>query len=66
MFWNFSGKYAKEIDFIRNYKKHFISKDNIQLPMELGGLEVVNIWLQIKPQRITFISRLLSFEWERN
>ena len=60
-------KYAKEIDkmifdFIWNYRKHFISKEQIQLPKDLGGLGVVNVRLKIKAQRIKFISRLLSFE----
>ena len=63
------GKYAKEIDklifyFIWNYRKHFISKEQIQLPKELGGLGVVNVRLKIKAQRIKFINRLLSFEGE--
>ena len=64
-------KYAKEIDkmifdFIWNYRKHFISKEQIQLPKDLGGLGVVNVRLKIKAQRIKFISRLLSFEGEGN
>ena len=64
-------KYAKEIDkiifdFIWSYRKHFISKEQIQLPKELGGLGVVNVRLKIKEQRIKFISRLLSFEGEGN
>ena len=65
------GKYAKEIDkiifdFIWNYKKHFISKEQIELPKEVGSLGVVNIRQNIKAQRIKFISRLLSFEGEGN
>ena len=64
-------KYAKEIDkiifdFIWSYRKHFISKEHIQLPKELGGLGVVNVRLKIKAQRIKFISRLLSCEVEGN
>ena len=47
-------------------KKHFISKEKIQLPKELGGLGVVNIQQRIIAQRIKFISRLLSFEGEGN
>ena len=59
--------YAKEIDkiifdFIWSYRKHLISKEQIQLPKELGGLGFVNVRLKIKAQRIKFISRLLSFE----
>ena len=65
------GKYAKEIDkiifdFIWSYRKHLISKEQIQLPKELGGLGVVNVRLKIKAQIIKFISRLLSFEGEGN
>ena len=64
-------KHAKEIDkiifnFIWSYRKHLISKEQIQLPKELGGLGVVNVRLKIKAQRIKFISRLLSFEGEGN
>ena len=64
-------KYAKEIDkiifdFIWSNRKHFISKEQIQLPKELGGLGVVNVRLKIKTQWIKFISRLLSFEGEGN
>ena len=38
------------------------TKEQIQLPNELGGLGVVNVRLKIKAQRIKFISRLLRFE----
>ena len=70
-FWNCRKKYAKEIDkiifdFIWSYRKHFISKEQIQLPKELGGLGVVNVRLKVKAQRIKYISRLSSFEGERN
>ena len=53
-------------DFIWSYRKHFISKEQIQLPKELGGLGVVNVRLEIKAQTIKFISRLLSFEGKGN
>ena len=60
-------KNAKQIDtmmsdFIWSYKKHLISREQLQLPKELGGLGVVNIWLKIKAQRIKFITRLLNLE----
>ena len=62
-------KYAKEIDkiifdFIWSYRKHFILKEQIQLPKELGGLRVVNVRLKIKAQKISI--RLLRFEGEGN
>ena len=41
-----------------------MSKEQIQLPKELGGLGVVNVRLKIKAQRIKFINILLSFEVE--
>ena len=58
-----SGKYAKEIDkiifdIIWSSRKHFISKEQIQLPKEFVGLGVVNFRLKIKAQRIKFLSRL--------
>ena len=43
-----------------------MSKEQIQLPKELGGLGVVNVRLKIKAQRIKFINILLSFEVEGN
>ena len=41
-------------------KKHLISREQLQLPKELGGLGVVNVRLKIKPQRVKFITRILS------
>ena len=60
-------KYAKQIDtmmsdFIWSYKKHLISREQLQLPKELGGLGVVNVRLKIKAQRVKFITRLLNLE----
>ena len=60
-------KYAKQIatimsDFICSYKKHLISREQLQLPKELGGLGVVNVRLKIKAQRVKFITRLLNLE----
>ena len=43
-------------DFIWSYKKHLISKEQLQLPKELGGMGVVNVRLKIKGQRIKFIT----------
>ena len=42
------NEYAKQIekmifDFIWSYKKHLISKEQLQLPKELGGMGVVNV-----------------------
>ena len=45
--------------------QHFISKEQIQLPKELGDLRVVNIRQRIKAQKIQFISRL-CFEGQGN
>ena len=61
------NKYAKQIDtmifdFIWSHKKHLISKEQLQLPKELGGMGVVNVRLKIKAQRIKFIIRLLNAE----
>ena len=71
MFWNFRENMQKKL--IKLYlisfgitKKHFISKEQIQLPKKVGSLGVVNIRQNIKAQRIKFISRLLSFEGEGN
>ena len=44
-------------DFIWSYKKHLISKEQLQLPKELGGMGIVNVRLKIKAQRIKFITR---------
>ena len=57
--------YAKQIDtiisdFFWYHKKHLISREQLQLPKELGGLGVVNVRLKIKAQRVKFITRLLS------
>ena len=49
-------------DFIWSYKKHLISKEQLLLPKELGGMGVVNVRLKIKAQRIKFITRLLNSE----
>ena len=51
-------------DFIWSYKKHLISKEQLQLPKELGGMGVVNFRSKIKAQRIKFITRLLNSEGE--
>ena len=51
-------------DCIWSYKKHLISKGQLQLPKELGGMGVVNVRLKIKAQRIKFITRLLNSEGE--
>ena len=61
------NKYAKQIDtiifdFIWSHKKHLISKEQLQLPKELGGMGVVNVRLKIKAQIIKFIIRLLNEE----
>ena len=37
-------------------------KEQLQLPKELGGMEVVNVQSKIKAQRIKFITRLLGLE----
>ena len=63
------NKYAKQIDtmifyFIWSHKNHLISKEQLQLPKELGGMGVVNVRLKIKAQRIKFITRLLNAEGE--
>ena len=63
------NEYAKQIermifDFIWSYKKHLISKEQLQLPKELGGMGVVNVRSKIKAQRIKFITRLLNSEGE--
>ena len=39
-----------------------MSREQLQLPKELGGLGVVNVRLKIKAQRIKFITRLLNLE----
>ena len=57
--------FAKQIDtiisdFFWYHKKHLISREQLQLPKELGGLGVVNVRLKIKAQRVKFITRLLS------
>ena len=49
------NKYAKQIDtmifdFIWSHKKHLISKEQLQLPKELGGMGVVNVRLKIKAE----------------
>ena len=49
-------------DYIWSYKKHLISKGQLQLPKELGRMGVVNVRLKIKAQRIKFITRLLNSE----
>ena len=61
------NEYAKQIDtmifdYIWSYKKHLLSKGQLQLPKELGGMGVVNVRLKIKAQRIKFITRLLNSE----
>ena len=47
---------------IWSYKKHLISKGQLELPKELGVMGVVNVRLKIKAQRIKFITRLLNSE----
>ena len=49
-------------DFISSYKKHLISREQLQLLKELGGLGVVNVRLKIKAQRVQFITRLLNID----
>ena len=37
-------------DFIWSYIKHLISKEQLQLPKELGGMGVINVQVKIKAQ----------------
>ena len=62
-------KYINELDklisdFIWSKGRHLISREQLQLPKELGGLGVVNIRQKIKAQRIKYITRFLSLEGE--